>query len=182
MTSRLRINPLPMSLCCVWYTRMSQWSKNNTHATHKTGFKRQKVVAKEKMRRKSTYPPPADGLFVAKKCKARWWCNPGASPGWLLALAGDRPFHKLQSFEGNCSVVAQRYSGQSRRRVDGTLGFIGRKIAKTAKGAVFRIRTAPCRAYREPASKIRGNRWKPSGARGAGRLWAVVPLHNFVHV
>ena len=61
-------------------------------------------------------------------------------------------------------------------------GPLGRKIGKAAKGTVFKIHTAPCKAHRDPASKIRGNRWKPSGVGGSGWLWAAGPLHNFVHV
>lgn len=36
---------------------------------------------------KITYPPPADGLFVTKKCKHQAYCNWATSPGPLRVLA-----------------------------------------------------------------------------------------------
>jgi hypothetical protein len=43
------------------------------------------------------------------------YCNQGASPGWLRALAGDWPFHFVQSFAKKCKNFAQA-EGRSRLR------------------------------------------------------------------
>jgi len=57
---------------------------------------------------KSTYPPPADGLYVRFLCKGRGLCIQRCRPGAPRARLGKRQFHKMLSFAKKCSVVTKR--------------------------------------------------------------------------
>lgn len=66
-------------------------------------------------------------FFVQIRMKCKRTC----SPGGLWGAAGDRQFHKVQSFEGKCSAVAQRCTGRSLSEYCWSARFHWAKIFKT---------------------------------------------------
>ena len=58
----------------------------------------EKFKVDKKYDKKSTYPPPADGLYVRFLCKVKLWRKPCLRPGPLRVLWGIWRLQRVQGF------------------------------------------------------------------------------------
>jgi hypothetical protein len=97
-----------------------------------------KPAGEEKNPKKSTYPPPADGLCVRFFCKSRCSANdPAAQPG-RGALQAIGNFTKCKVLKGNAAGL---HTGKQRGRASGcdkVPGFIGRQLLRRGFRCVFK--------------------------------------------
>jgi len=97
----------------------------------------EKVLIEQKQHKKSTYPPPADGLCVPFFCNDRWWCKRCCRPSPLRVLWAVKHLHGVQGFAKKCSGAALRYGTAANFSGEEGVRFTRAAGAKPAGDGVF---------------------------------------------
>lgn len=97
-----------------------------------------KFDAARKNSRKSTYPPPADGLCVRFLCKSRCSANEPAAQARRGALQAIGRFTECKVLQGNAVQLHSNASGAHGKSKAGVPGFIGRQLIKRGFRCVFK--------------------------------------------
>lgn len=124
-----------------------------------------KIRREKKSDRKNTYPPPADGLCVQKKCKHHVWCSQCSRPRRLWGCAGEHALHSVQGFAEKCHRLAQHARGRYQRGNSWKPRSAWLKNWKTGESGSFQNphrshRCAPSRSLPSPAKVLEAKRRK----------------------
>ena len=90
------------------------------------------------MRRKSTYPPPADGVSVLFLCKVGSSTNEAAAQAGRGALQAIGNFTVCKVLKGNAASLHSDAWGSHEGAIAEVPGFIGRKRLKRGFRCVFK--------------------------------------------
>jgi len=120
----------------------------------RTGRQSRNPREQEKTGRKSTYPPPADGVCVLFLCKVGCSANEPVAQAGCGALQATGNFTDCEVLRGNAASLHSGACVSRREAIAGVPGFIGGKFEKPQSRHLFRLGTACIKTESEQFQNI----------------------------